>query len=154
MCYRHLTEQQIKTIGDYLSKYEPQDVKFIVAKDNEECSSYHADIQRAVEQGGWKVTPIDYRNDTQEGISLDLVQPPDKAQARPDPNHPTPDILLNESFRQARVPISSSGGGRIGITEVIFTVSIGRRRMDDGDLVGKKARLERALRTLRELDDE
>ena len=152
---RHLTEQQIKIVSEYLLKYDPQEVKFIVTKDNEECSSYRADFQRALEQGGWKVTSIDYSNDVREGISTNFVQPEEKAQVRPDPKHPNPDILFNDAFKQARVPIGARGSGSgIAITKVTFTVSIGRRRMDDGDLIGKRAMRERALRTLQELNDE
>jgi hypothetical protein len=69
---RHLTEQQIKIIGDYLSQYPPQQYKFVLVKNYEEVGAYRVDIQRALTLGGWDVTGYDYLDgdEVREGLCL------------------------------------------------------------------------------------
>jgi hypothetical protein len=151
---RHLSEQQINTIGDYLSKYDPQQFKMMVIKNNEEASSYRADIQRALTAGGWDLSTIDYSDDVREGISLQFTETQESSRQRPDPKHPKPLEILRSAFQQARVQLAGTGSGSgVGITANSTTISIGRRRMDDGDLVGKKQMQERARRILQGEDD-
>jgi hypothetical protein len=146
---RHLSEQQIITIGEYLSKYDPQQFKMIVIKHNEEASSYRADIQRALTLGGWELSTIDYSDDVREGIGLQFTETQESSQRRQDPKHPKPLELLQRAFQQARVQLAGSGSGSgVSITANSMTISIGRRRMDDGDLIGKKQMQERARRIL------
>ena len=146
---RHLSEQQIDTIAGYLSKYDPQQFKMIVIKNNEEASSYRSDIQRALTAGGWELSTIDYSDDVREGISLQFTETQESSQRRPDPKHPKPLEILQRAFQQARVQLAGTGSGSgVSITANSTTISIGRRRMDDGDLVGKKQMQERARRIL------
>jgi hypothetical protein len=49
---RHLTQEQIASIGNYLLKFPPYSVRFNVQENDEEASSYRADLQQAIEQGG------------------------------------------------------------------------------------------------------
>lgn len=152
---RHLSEEQIAKIADYLSQHSPQRFKMLVVKRNEEASSLRADIQTALTRGGWTVIAIDSSDDVQEGISTNFQQTQAHAQAPPDPKNPKPDQLLLEAFKIARVRLSGSGGGSgIGVTEDILTISIGHRRMDDGDLTGRKQLQERLQRMLDDQDQE
>jgi hypothetical protein len=146
---RHLTEQQITIIGDYLLQYNPQQVKMVVIKNTEEASSYRADIQRALTRGAWEIISIDYSDDVQEGISAHFVETQESSQRRPDPKHPKAIEVLQKAFQQARVQWAGIGSGSgIAVTANSVTISIGRRRMDDGDLIGKKQMQERARRIL------
>jgi hypothetical protein len=146
---RHLTEQQITTIGDYLLQYDPQQVKMVVIKNTEEASSYRADIQRALMRGAWEIISIDYSDDVREGVSAQFVETQESSQRRPDPKHPKPNEVLQKAFQQAHVQWAGIGtASGVAVTSNSVTISIGRRRMDDGDLIGKKQMQERARRIL------
>jgi hypothetical protein len=151
---RHLTEEQIATVAGYLAQHEPQQVKFVVLKSSEEASSYRADFQKALERGRWRVVSIDYAVDMQEGVRLEYAQTLQSSQTPPDPAHPTPLAILQEAFAQARIPLTGTGGSGGGnIKENSLTISISHRRMDDGDLVGRRLMRERALKILQERDE-
>lgn len=148
---RHLSEEQIGTIGGYLSKYAPCEAKFVVVKNSEEASSYRSDIQRALQLGGWTITSIDYSDDIREGITTQFTQTIESSQARPDPKHPKVDELFRQALEQAHVQLTGTGANSgQGIKNNVFAINIGRRRMDDGDLVAKKREQERARRILEE----
>jgi hypothetical protein len=145
---RHLTDAQIGTIANYLSHHEPQHVKMIQLKNREEAGSYRADIQRALMAGGWIIDSVDVSDDIPEGVSTNIRQ---AQQNPPDPKHPEANEILQEAFRLARVQVNqqSSGGGAIG-----FTITIGHRRMDDGDITYRKQALERLRKMTQEEQDD
>jgi hypothetical protein len=150
---RHLTDQQISTIADYLRKFGPQVVKFTVAKDNQEANSYRADIQKALEQSGWAISSTDYA-DIPEGVRYQYMQTQENNQKPRDAKNPRPDTLITDAFKLAHVRLDGGGGGSsINVTADSFTIFVGHRRMDDGDLIGKRIMRERALRQLQDLDD-
>jgi hypothetical protein len=72
---RRLTEHQIVTIADYLAKHDPQEVRFVVTKNNEEASQYRGDFHRALEKGGWPVASVDYSVDVPEGVRIQIHGP-------------------------------------------------------------------------------
>lgn len=150
---RHLTDDQITAISKYLSGFPSQAVKFLVMKNSEEASSYRADFQRAIEQGGWRVTAVDYTDDIPEGITTQIIQTMVSMQAPRDPRAPRVDELFAQALRQAHVPLSAQqSGGGIAVTENSFQIRIGRRRMDDGDLKYREQQRERAKRILEDTD--
>jgi hypothetical protein len=53
---RQLTPEQIASIGEYLSHQERNQVVMQIINRDEEASSYRADIQRALEKGGWAIS--------------------------------------------------------------------------------------------------
>lgn len=150
---RHLSEQQIKTISDYLSQHEPQKFKMAVTKNNGEANGYASDIRQALVNGGWELVSTDYNTEfTQAGIAAQFQESLESARHN-DPKHPKPPDLLNGAFKSARVTDLSIGrGSGSSITENSFIISIGNRRMDDGDLIGKRIMREQALRTLQETE--
>lgn len=151
---RHLTEVQIAAVATYLSKFDPQEVELLVLRNSEEAGAYRADVQRALMQGGWSTT-IKYSDDVREGISTQFMRTRESFNARPDPKHPTAEQLFLEAVRIAQIPISGNGSGTAaeGATANSFSIQIGRRRMDDGDLIWKKQQKERARSLLQDKDD-
>ena len=152
---RHLTDIQISAISNYLQKFPPKDVKFIVVKNNEEAGSYRADFQRALVAGGWTISEISYSDDIGEGVSTEFNEPQVNANARPDPKNPKADQLFAAALKDAhmRPSGSTSSGSGSGITAETFVIKIGRRRMDDGDLIVKKQIQERKRRLLQEEEE-
>lgn len=138
---RHLSEQQIATIADYLQKHPPQKVKFSIIRNNEEASSYRVDIQQALLKGGWEIIGFDYPDFVQEGLSIHFQQTQASQQQQGTLKNPKPDTILLDALRAAKVRIDGSGGGSgIDTKENVLTIRIGHRRMDDGDLVKPAAR--------------
>jgi hypothetical protein len=146
---RHLTDLQITKVADYLSKFDPQVVQITVIKNSEETNSYVSDIQRALQQGGWKISSFVYSEDVPEGISTNLTETQQSAQMPADPKHPKADQLFTQAFKDAKISLqgSSSGSGQ-AITANLFSIKVGRRRLDDGDLMYRKQLKERAQRML------
>jgi hypothetical protein len=152
---RHLTDSQISTIANYLSRHDPQQIKLVQLKNNEESSAYRADFQNALTKGGWTIVSVDVSDDLQEGVCTSFIQTMASAQQPRDPRHPNADELLREAFRQAHVQLNSTGGGSgQGITANSLTLTIGRRRVDDSDLRGREATMEMYRRLLNEQQEE
>jgi hypothetical protein len=152
---RHLTDAQISTIANYLSQHEPQKIKMIQLKNNEESSAYRADFQNALTRGGWTIVAIDVSDDLPEGVCTNFVQTMASAQRQPDPKHPNANELLQEALRQAQVKLNqTSGGSGQSTTSDSLTLTIGRRRVDDSDIRGREATMEMYRRLLKEQQDE
>jgi hypothetical protein len=172
---RHLSDDQISTVADYLKGFDSQTALILVPKGDSEAGSYASDFYKALQQGGWTVTmrpcvdiaerlnlsqerlnAIDantWCENLPEGISTYFRQTQNSSQTN-DPKHPKPDQLLSQALQKARVRISGSGGGSgINTTENLFVIRIGARRMDDGDLIGEKLRRERARKVLEGNDE-
>jgi preprotein translocase subunit SecE len=151
---RHLTELQIAKVADYLSKFDPHEAKFTIVKNSEEANSYASDIQRALQQGGWKISSFAYSDDVTEGISTQLTETTQSAQMPADPKHPKADQLFTQAFQDAKISLAGSGSGSgLAVTANSFSIKIGRRRMDDGDLIYKKQIKERAQRMLEDASE-
>jgi len=132
---RSLTPEQKKTIAEYLSKYEPQPIVMKVTPRNEEAGSYRADLQQALEKGGWPVASIDYDDTVPEGLQIHMSEPMrEPGQESPfDRLNPKkkPTDILREAFDRAGVIVNGTGGGSgRNITAVTITISIGHRRRD------------------------
>ena len=129
---RHLSDDQINIVKEYLLQHEPQDYKFEVVRNNEEAGIFRSDIQKALTLGGWKVLGFDYPDSIQEGLSLysatvDPAAPPKKENAQ---------TLLQEAFKKAKIRID--GGGAGGTNPTLLTLKIGARRRDDGMAIAKQ----------------
>ena len=132
---RTLTPEAKGIISDYLSKFDPQPVVMKLVPRDEEAGSYRADLQQALEKGGWPVASILYDDSVQEGLGINVTTPMQQpAQQNPfDRLKPKkgPGDILREAFEKAGVIVSSSGGGSgVGIKETTVTISIGHRRRD------------------------
>lgn len=132
---RSLTLEQKASIAGYLSKYEPQPVVMKVVPRDEEASSYRADLQQALEKGGWPVASITYDDSVGEGLHIDMSEP----MREPGQESPfdrlrlekKPTEILREAFDQASVTVDGMGGGSgRNITTTTITISIGHRRRD------------------------
>jgi hypothetical protein len=144
---RHLTEVQISQIAGYLKGFGLRDAKFLVLKNSGEASSYAADFQLALTNGGWTFS-VEYADNVPEGISTDLRSAPAQKQQTPSSDQIFIDALLKAHVRMEGN--SSGGGGSVLVTT--FTIQIGRRRMDDGDLKVRELQRERARKTLEDED--
>lgn len=126
---RGLTQIQINTISDHLSKHEPKPVEVVikVISGDEEASSFRADLQRTFERAGWGVK-FSYDNGVSEGQTINVNQPEPQPGEQQRPLAET----LREAFKQADFPFLLSVGSSSGtqITTLSVEVSIGRRRRD------------------------
>lgn len=133
---RKLTQEQIDSIGEYPSHQDRNQVVMQIIARDEEAGSYRADIQQALEKGGWAVSDFKYADDVPEGVSISMQSPMPQPQPQVSPfdrlnPKPTPVQILAEAFKRAGVQIQGMGsGGGINITTTIITISIGRRRRD------------------------
>jgi hypothetical protein len=133
---RKLTPEQIASIGEYLSLQDRNQVVFQIISRDEEASSFRADIQQALEKGGWAISDFKYADDVQEGLRISMVSPMPPTPAPVNPYDrvnlkPTPIQILSEAFKRAGVQIQGTGsGGGISITATTITISIGHRRRD------------------------
>jgi hypothetical protein len=162
---RHLSEEQVKIIGDYLSQFPPvKNVKFQVQKDSrtdaalplEEVVSYAQDIRTALVRGGWQVSANTYTDVPFTGLGWQFMSPPQTAPSQNVEKNPRPNDLLAEAFKKAKVGGIGGNGAGTGpnVTEESITISVGKRRMDDSDLIGRRRARERLLRQAEELKDE
>lgn len=148
---RHLTDEQKTAISEYLSNHKPQSVKLRQPRNNEEASSYMADFQNALTVGGWTIQDIEIVDGLQEGIGINYVQPLSEAQQRSDPGHPMANVLLLEALKAANIQCNYSGGASgVGITERSLALSIGPRRMDDGDEVALQDQIDQIHKLVNE----
>lgn len=136
---RQLAEEQKEGIAKELKKHKPQDVKFIVHEGDEEAGSYRADLQQALERGGWPVVAISYAPNVRSGLAVNFTYPmepgktaEDLARERVRPRRELrPDEALSRALRQAGVQIDGTGSGSgQGITTSTLTIAIGPRRRD------------------------
>lgn len=151
---RHLSEEQIKKIADYLSQYPSHKFHTVLVEKNQEASSYASDIQKALKAGGWELGTTSLVNVDQvpEGLSYLITRTDESSQRlqqqKPDPKNPPVDALFNEAMKQAKMRAYPASSGGSSVTEDSFTVKVGRRRMDDGDLLRDRLMKERALKVL------
>ena len=95
---RHLTDDQIATIANYLSAHDPQEIKLIVLQNYEEAGALRMDIQKALAGGGWKISTIDYSNNLPEGLSINFTQTIETRRVLPIRNIPRPTKFIKKAF--------------------------------------------------------
>ena len=129
---RQVNDRQTRTIAGFLQNFPPQEVKFIVAQGDEEAGSYRADLQRALEKGGWHTKAIDYIPDPpQIGLSINFIQTMEHAQVQSDWKHPKADLILQEALGLAGIRLDSiSSGSGTAVTEDSLAITIAHRRRD------------------------
>jgi len=123
----------------------------VLVKNYEEVGHYRVDIQRALTLGGWDVTGYDYLDgdEVREGLCLQYTETQESSQKRPDPKNPKPMEILQKAFQSAHVAVNGTGiSGGVAVSANTMAISIGHRRMDDGELISKAQMRERARRFL------
>jgi hypothetical protein len=155
---RHLTEQQTAAISGYLLQHDPpKETKVIITvpERDAEAAAYADDIRQALVKGGWPIAPINTANDVQEGLGAQFWQTEQSSKIPADAQHPKLNDLLRQALHAARIEFGNfGGGGGQAITENSLTISVGHRRMDDGDLKGKAMLRERAIRMLKDAEEQ
>jgi hypothetical protein len=133
---RHLTQEQINSISEYLAQQDRNTVIMNIINRDEEAGGFRADIQRALEKGGWAVSDYKYADDVSEGLTISMQSPMPAAPTPVNPfdrlnPKPTPLQILSEAFRRAGVQVQGTGSGSgINITTTTITISVGHRRRD------------------------
>jgi hypothetical protein len=152
---RQLTPEQIESIGEYLSHQENNQVVMQVVNRDEEASSYRANIQQALEKGGWAVSDIKFVDDIEEGLSLSIqspLAPPETPYDRLHPR-PRPTEILAQAFKRAGVQIQGMGGGSgVAVTTTTIIISIGHRRRDAWAVVPPNFEVESHTHTITDDD--
>ena len=148
---RHLTDDQIAKIAEFLSAHESHEIILNRIRDDTEASSYQGDFYRAFEKGGWTITAVNIVPESSEGTHLNFTQTQESAQQKPDAKHPKPDVLLQQALKQADVEIEGSGGqSGVAISKNSLSLTVGHRRHDRYACTEerKKSRQEMLLRQL------
>jgi hypothetical protein len=128
---RQVNDEQARVIALFLQSFPPQEVAFDVAQGDEEAGSYRADLQRALEKGGWHTKAINYVVDPpQIGLSISLIQTMAHSQIQADSQHPKADLILREAFGLAGVRVDGWGGTGDNIPEDLIKITVGHRRRD------------------------
>ena len=122
---RALTDTQKDQIANYLRKFEPHNVTIRVQKQDQEAMEYAAQITGALFKGGWKIQIVE-EDLLNVGLGTDVAHPyPPPATPTPDPNHPMPDVLIAEAFKEAKVDMNfGQGENRPGY---VFSIEVARR---------------------------
>jgi hypothetical protein len=120
---RMLTDAQTQAIASYLLRFQPQTVTLTRLMQGNfidpEASHYADQIRQALMKGGWKVqlndgeiANVGLQIETETKIT-NQVYLGRYVPTPPDPEHPTPDILLIQAFRQAGIEMDgvTSGSG-------------------------------------------
>jgi hypothetical protein len=127
---RSLTPSQRTEIGRYLSRFPTHQLTIRVINDNE-AGAFRADLQNAIEQGGWTIKTIENVSEAREGLTIQFDQTQASIQTRDDPRNPKEDAILQQALTQAGVPLDGTGGGSSStMTENSLFLVIGRRRRD------------------------
>lgn len=129
---RQLSDFQIKEISEYLQPFPTQEVTYEVAENDEEASSYWADIHKALEKAGWhmKTNGINYVKDPREGLSIYFVSTAEYAKNHSDAVHLNAGLVLCEVFGRTGVRVEGCSSGEANITENVLKITIGHRRRD------------------------
>lgn len=130
---RHLADEQISKIAEYLSKHEPSEISLYQVEGDEEAGSYRADFYKALKDGGWKILVVHQVPQTQAHSDM-FVQYTEPLQSSPpeeDPKHPRPHTLLEQAMRYAGVMNGGSASDQsAAFTKYSLSLTIGHRRRD------------------------
>lgn len=153
---RHLSEDQIGAIAEYLSSYDSQTFKIVSVKNSGEAAEYGADFQTALERGGWKIDggPTFAQEDLPEGISIQFTETQVSYHTASDSKHPKTNALFIQALASAHIKAIESGDGSgPDVQTNTFTIRIGPRRMDDVDLIHKEQQKAWAHKILKDEDE-
>jgi hypothetical protein len=130
---RRLSDSQIGTIADVLSHADAHPLVEIREFPNDgEAGGFAADIQTALQKGGWPVSARIPDKDTPEGLSL-RVEYPDEPEPSPRERlnlKPSVTEVLRQAFEKAHVQFNGGVGTGSGSKSLLVTISVGRRRRD------------------------
>ena len=135
---RQLTGAQEEILAGELKKAnKSHGVKFLVNQGDQEADHYRADLQRAIEKGGWPVISSEPKADLPDGVSVNWAEPYSEGKTSEELARERvsggvtlrPDMFLSRALRKARVDVSG-GGSMSGADATSLTISIGPRRRD------------------------
>jgi hypothetical protein len=125
----------------------------LVVRDSQEAGGYGADIRTALTRGGWTIDSIDPSENAPEGISIDLQEPSQNTQSQQDV--PKPHTVLQQALQAAHVRVNRMASGSAQTTtKSTLSISIGHRKMDDGELTSRRRRLDEYRRMLEETEQD
>lgn len=126
---RRLSEKQISSVAKYLAAHPPQSIEFAILQYDEEAGNFRADIDRALRQGGWKITGYSYPAALQAGLGTDFFQTAEHRTQEEDPKKPNAPMILQEAFALAHIQIDHSGStsAPLPAAEDRLVIEIGRR---------------------------
>jgi hypothetical protein len=133
---RHLTLEQSSKITAYLLKHSPQQFTFNVIKNDREADEYRAEMDITLENGGWKMTGINFVDDALEGISIQSKVPLVSSRDR---NRPFNGQILEKALKQGQIQIDASGSTSSDRDAPVLII-IGHRRRDDQGIVTQPIR--------------
>jgi hypothetical protein len=129
---RHLTADQIATIGRYLKQYDPLRYNMKILANSTEASAYAQDIRTALEDGGWRAVYIEQVPNLPEGITYYRERSSDAA--RVPGTHGSRQLFI-DALKAAKVRVEGGGGSSASgrAPEIELTVIVGARSMSDAD---------------------
>lgn len=134
---RHLTNEQITKIAEYLSRNAPSDIELYQVEHDEEAGAYRADFYNAIKAGGWKILQVHVIPEAQvhSDLHIQFDEPlqtsPQTSPPEEDPKHPRPHTILQQAFQYAGVSGGSSGNGAsLAFQKYSLALTIGHRRRD------------------------
>jgi hypothetical protein len=130
---RHLTDNQIQIIAGSLKPLEPQNFDVEYSIYDEEARQYAAEIQKALEFGGWHLkSPIPIPIGEHFGLSIPAEITPSHMQSTNVDKQPN--MILRNALAIANVQLDGSIGlqqtSNQNITEDRVHVVVGHRRRD------------------------
>jgi hypothetical protein len=128
---RGLTPHQVTTIAKCLSDYPPFKVKAKIRYDDSEAQNYWADLQRAIERGGWSVESFDHPAEgLREGLWVEASETTASAQTPHGPHNPKAFTLLTQALTEANVSFEQGRSVSPETEANELIISVGRRRRD------------------------
>ena len=127
---RSLSNRQVAAIAATLSSYPPYKVSAQVQERDTEASTFWADLQRAIERGGWSVESIDHVKELPEGLMVESRETIRSAQVPHGPHNPKPYELLTQALNEAAVTFDQGRGSGIDDKVNVLTIKVGKRRRD------------------------
>ena len=150
---RHLSDKQIKRIVDTLKGAPVFNNVKLTAVNYEEARSYAYDIRSALISAGWPCGLVSTDDNVPEGVNVTW-------QLTEDTNRQYQELSQKggrappQALQEALSGITNGYGSGQAPSGDTVTIRIGNRRMDDGDLRGKQRLRERAMRMLKESNDD
>ncbi len=127
---RSLSVRQVAAIAATLSSYPPYKVSAQVQERDTEASTFWADLQRAIERGGWSVVTIDHVKELPEGLMIESHETIRSAQIPHGPHNPKPYELLTQALNEAAITFDQTRSTGIDDKVNVLTIKVGKRRRD------------------------
>jgi hypothetical protein len=127
---RSLSPEQQAAISDFLSHTEPREILISVVPEDSEAGIYSSDIVKAIEKGGWAVTPTSAIQNISEGVQMELINSPSTSPVELTPlqrlhHKPPPSDLLRDALERGGVLLSGSsnnGGTSSEATKLVLLI--------------------------------